>query len=262
MILCLDVGNSHIFAGVFEKNELRLQFRYPSKQASTSDQIGVFLKSVFRENGISLSEVTDIAICSVVPSINYSLRSACIKYLNLEPFILRSGVKTGLKIIAKNTHEVGADRIANAIAAVDQFPNKNIIVVDFGTATTFCAISAGREYLGGPIMPGIRISMEALHCHAAMLSPVNILAPKQCLGQTTTNNIQSGLYFGQLGAVREIMKRLTQEAFRGVDPMLVGTGGFAHLFEAENVFSAIVPDLVLHGLRLALLKNTSLVSAV
>ncbi len=194
MILCLDVGNSHIFGGVFDSETLRLRFRYPSTQGSTSDQIGVFLKSVFRENNVSLSEVQHIAICSVVPSLNYSLRSACIKYLDLEPFILEVGVKTGLNIVAKNPREVGADRIANAIAAIHQFQSENIIVIDFGTATTFCAISADRDYLGGPIMPGIRISMQALHHHAAMLSPVNIVIPKQCLGQRTVSNIQSGLF--------------------------------------------------------------------
>jgi len=256
MILCLDVGNSHIFGGVFDQEKLRLQFRYPSTQVTTSDQMGVFLKSVFRENNLSLSKVKHIAICSVVPSLNYSLRSACLKYLNTEPFILQSGVKTGLKIVAKNTHEVGADRIASAIAASNQFPKKNIIVVDFGTATTFCAVSAERDYLGGPIMPGIRISMEALHNRAALLSPVNILKPKQCLGQTTVKNIQSGLYYGQLGAVREILEKLTQEAFQGEAPVLVGTGGFSHLFESEKIFTSIIPELVLQGLRLGLLKNT------
>ena len=260
MILCLDVGNSHIFGGAFDGDELRLRFRYPSNQVSTSDQMGVFLKGVFRENTLLSSEVKHIAICSVVPSLDYSLRSACLKYFNVEPFLLEAGVKTGLKIIAKNTREVGTDRIANAIAAVHQFANKNIIVVDFGTATTFCAVSAEHDYLGGPIMPGMRISMEALHRHAAMLSPVNILAPQQCLGQTTVNNIQSGLYYGQLGAVREIVKRLAQEAFFGAAPVLIGTGGFAHLFESEKIFTTIIPNLVLQGLRLALLKNTSSVS--
>ena len=256
MIVCLDVGNSHIFGGVFDGDKLRLRFRYPSKQASTSDQLGVFLKGVFHENNLLPSEVEHIAICSVVPSLNYSLRSACLKYFKQEPFILQAGVKTGLNILTKNPREIGADRIANAIAAVNQFPDKNIIVVDFGTATTFCAVRAGVDYLGGPIMPGIRISMESLHSQAAMLSPVNILAPQQCLGQTTSNNIQSGLYYGQLGAVREIFSRLRAEVFQGDKPVLVGTGGFAHLFESENIFSATVPDLVLHGLRLALVKNT------
>jgi len=255
MILCLDVGNSHIFGGIFEQEELRLQFRYPSNQVSTSDQIGVFLKSVFRENKLVLSEIQHIAICSVVPSLNYSLRAACLKYLDTEPFILQSGVKTGLKIIAKNTREVGADRIANAIAASDTFTKKNIIIVDFGTATTFCAVSADRDYLGGPIMPGIRISMEALHSRAALLSPVSILSPKQCLGQTTTSNVQSGLYYGQLGAVREIVEKIIQEAFQGATAIIIGTGGFAHLFGSEKIFTAIIPDLVLRGLRLALLRN-------
>lgn len=255
MLLCLDVGNSHIFGGIFEDDQLRLSFRYPSNQVSTSDQIGVFLKSIFRENGLKASKVADIAICSVVPHLVYSLRSACLKYFSCEPFVLQAGVRTGLRVMGKNPHAIGADRIANSIGATHLFPNKNIIVVDFGTATTFCAINARRDYLGGPILPGLRISMESLTHHAAMLSPVSIVAAPDCLGQTTEHNIQSGLYFGQLGAVKEIVGRLSQEGFQGVSPILVGTGGFAHLFETEKLFTAIIPDLVLHGLRIALKRN-------
>jgi len=258
MLLCLDVGNSHIFGGIFEEETLRLSFRYPSNQVSTSDQIGVFLKSVFRENNLDSSQVSEIAICSVVPHLNYSLRAACVKYFSKEPFVLEVGVKTGLRVAAKNPCEIGADRIANSIGAINSFPNKNIITVDFGTATTVCAITAGRDYLGGPILPGIRISMESLTTHAAMLSPVNIVAMSKCLGQTTMNNIQSGLYYGQLGAVKEIVSRLQVEAFQGETSVIVGTGGFAQLFENEQLFTAVIPDLVLHGLRIALIKNTSI----
>ena len=258
MLLCLDIGNSHIFGGIFEKGELRLSFRYPSSQVNTSDQIGVFLKSVFRENGLNASKVMAIAICSVVPHLDYSLRAACIKYFKTEPFVLQAGVRTGLRVLAKNPHEIGADRIANSLGATYLFPNKNIIVVDFGTATTFCAISARRDYFGGPILPGLRISMKALTTHAAMLSPVNIVVASNCLGQTTASNIQSGLYFGQLGAVKEIVARLQKEVFQGTAPILVATGGFAHLFEQEALFTAMISDLVLHGLRIALTKNTEL----
>lgn len=255
MLLCLDVGNSHIFGGIFEKEAFHLSFRYPSNQVSTSDQIGVFLKSVFRENNLNASEVEAIALCSVVPRLNYSLRAACLKYFKIEPFVLQAGVRTGLRVMTKNPREIGADRIANSIGAAHLFPNKNLIVVDFGTATTFCAINAERDYLGGPILAGLRISMESLTTQAAMLSPVNIIAPSRCLGQTTSGNIQSGLYFGQLGAVKEIVQRLQEEVFQGVTPTLVATGGFAHLFEREKIFDAMIPDLVLHGLRLALAKN-------
>lgn len=261
MLLCLDVGNSHIFGGIFEGEVLRLSFRYPSNQVSTSDQIGIFLKGVFRENGFDSAEVADIAICSVVPHLNYSLRAACVKYFNKEPFVLKAGVRTGLRVMSKNPHEIGADRIANSIGAINSFPNKNIIAVDFGTATTFCVITSDKDYLGGPILPGLRISMESLTRNAAMLSPVNIVSMSECLGQTTTSNVQSGLYYGQLGAVKEIIGRLRKEVFQGKAPVVVGTGGFAQLFEGEGLFTAIIPDLVLHGLRLALAKNTELSKA-
>jgi len=262
MLLCLDIGNSHIFGGIFKKDTVCFSFRYPSSQVNTSDQIGVFLKGVFRENNLDASTVTDIAICSVVPHLDYSLRAACVKYFKKEPFVLQTGVRTGLRVMGKNPASIGADRIANSIGAAHLFPDKNIIVVDFGTATTFCAINARRDYLGGPILPGLRISMESLTHHAAMLSPVSIIAAPECLGQTTEENIQSGLYFGQLGAVKEIVQRLQEDAFQGIAPILVGTGGFAYLFEREKLFTTVIPDLVLRGLRIALMKNTNEIGTV
>ena len=256
MLLCLDVGNSHIFGGIFDGEQLCVSFRYPSAQACTSDQVGVFLKGVIRENDIDMTDIVGISICSVVPRLNYSLRSACLKYFKKDPFIMQTGVKTGLRILAKNPREIGADRIANSMGAADQFPNESMIVIDFGTATTFSVISAKKEYLGGPIMPGLRISMESLTANAAMLSPVNIVTRPLCAGQTTASNIQSGLYYGQLGAVREIINQLQQEiSFLGETSTLVATGGFSHLFEQEKLFSAISPNLVLQGLRVAWLKN-------
>ena len=133
MILCIDVGNSHIYGGVFDEDEIKLRFRHTSK-VSTSDELGIFLKSVLRENNCSPEKIKKIGICSVVPQLDYSLRSACVKYFSSEPFLLQAGVKTGLNIKYRNPLEVGADRIANAIAATHSYPNQNIIVIDFGTA--------------------------------------------------------------------------------------------------------------------------------
>src|SRR5579871_4810272 len=132
MILCLDVGNTHIFGGVFDKDEIILRFRYDTKQPHTSDQIGVFFRSVLRENNIEASKIKQIAVASVVPSIDYSLRSACIKYFDAEPFVLQAGVKTGLKIKTEHPEKVGADLVAEAIAGVHRYPKKNLIIVDFG----------------------------------------------------------------------------------------------------------------------------------
>ena len=157
---------------------------------------------------------------------------------------------TDLKIEYKNPHEVGADRISSAIAAIHKYPDKDIIVIDLGTATTFDAITAEKAYLGGAIIPGLYISMKALYENTAKLSPVNILRPEQVIGQTTAANIQAGLFYSHLGAAREIIQRVTTTVFHGRKPIIIGTGGFAHLFENENIFTTIIPELVLHGLNI------------
>lgn len=252
MILCLDIGNSQIYGGVFNDDVIQVRFRYNSNLGSTSDQLGVFLRSVLRENDIESTQIERIAICSVVPHMDYSLRSACVKYFNREPFLLQAGKKTGLKIQYRNPQEVGSDRIANAIAATHLFPKKNLIVVDFGTATTLCAISANKEYLGGVILAGMRLSMEALEKNTAKLRPVEIITPQIILGRSTTESIQIGLYYSQLATVRSLSQDIKAHYWPDEEFLLIGTGGFAHLFAADKIFDHILPDLVLHGLRIAL----------
>lgn len=255
MILCLDIGNTLIYGGVFQDEKLILQFRKPSQYRASSDEAGLFLKGVLRENDIEPLAIKQIAMCSVVPDADYSIRSGCIKYFNMTPFQLQVGVRTGLKIKYHNPHEVGADRIANAIAGVELYPDRNLIIVDFGTATTFCVISKEKEYLGGIILPGIRISMEALEKQTAKLPPVEIKACNRVVGQSTTESIQSGLYFGQIGTVKEIKSLITEEAFHGDVPYMIGTGGFAYLFNRVKLFDVIIPDLVLQGLYHTLKLN-------
>lgn len=256
MILCLDIGNSHIFGGVFKDGTLQLQFRHDSNQKSTSDQLGVFLRSILREHKLDPDAVKQVAISSVVPALDYSMRAACVKYFNLEPFLLKAGVKTGLNIKYRNPQEVGADRIANAIAAVERFPNKNVIVVSCGTATTVCGVSKEKAYLGGTILAGIRLCMEALQHNAAKLPPVEIVRAEKASGRSTIEGIQAGLYFGHLGSMREVIARTVTEVFNGEQPIVIGTGGFAHLFEGEKLFTIIVPDLILRGLYLAIGLNS------
>ena len=256
MILCLDVGNTNILGGVFQNENIELRFRYDTKPSSSSDQLGLFLRQVLSENSIDPDKIQQIAICSVVPSTDYSLRAACKKYFQIDPFFLQAGAKTGLKIQVKNTFEVGADRIANSIAAVNLYPKKNIIIIDLGTATTFCAITADKCYLSGAIMPGIRIAMESLSSKTAKLSAVEIVKPNQAIGRDTASNIQSGLYFGQLGAMREITKLFIEEVFKNERPIIIGTGGFTHLFFEDKIFDVVLPDLVLYGLKLALKNNS------
>lgn len=254
MMLCIDVGNSHIYGGVFDGEEIRLRFRHTSK-VSTSDELGIFLKSVLRENNCNPDAITEIGICSVVPSIDYSLRAACVKYFSCEPFLLQAGVKTGLNIKYRNPIEVGADRIANAISATYSYPNQNLIVIDFGTATTFCAITAQKAYLGGVILPGVRLSVEALSKNTARLPSVEILKLEQVIGRSTVESIQSGVYFGVLGACKELIHRINKESFNNQGSLVLATGGFASLFDNQNIYDHIVPDLVLQGIRLAFLMN-------
>ncbi len=255
MILTLDVGNSQIFGGLFNKGELTLRFRKTSRPATSSDEMGLFLRSVLRENGSDPAEVDQIALCSVVPDMVYSLRSCCRKYFALDPFILQAGVKTGLKILYRNPIEVGPDRIANAIGAAHLHPEANLIIIDFGTATTFDVVRAGRDYLGGIIVPGFRIAMEALEKNTARLPSVEIVPPTELIGRSTVESIQSGLYFGNRAMVRDLTKEIREQAFRGERAVVIGTGGFSRLFETERVFDELIPDLVLIGLVRALGLN-------
>ena len=255
MTLTLDVGNSQIFGGVFEDGELTVRFRKPSRQPTSSDELGLFLRAVLRENGKNPAEIDQIAVCSVVPDVIYSLRSCCRKYFGLDPFILQAGMKTGLKIRYRNPLEVGADRIANAIAAAELFPDRNLIIIDLGTATTLDAVGAERVFLGGIILPGLRISMEALEKGTARLPNVEIVRAAELVGRSTVEGIQSGLYFGNLAAIRALTKDVRQQAFNGDPAVVIGTGGFSQLFESEQIFDALVPDLVLLGLMRALSLN-------
>jgi type III pantothenate kinase len=255
MILCLDIGNSQIFGGVFENGILRVSFRQDTTQTQTSDQYGIFLRSVIRENAIDPTVIKHIAICSVVPNLDYSIIAACKKYFALEPFILQTGVKTGIKIKYSNPMEIGADLIASAIAAVKYYPNQNVIIVDFGTATTICPISADKEFLGGIILPGMRLGMESLQANTAKLPCVRIIKPVKILGNSTVESIQAGLYYGQLAAVSEIVRLVTLEVFKDEVPSVIGTGGFAHLFADAHAFTKIIPNMVLDGLFHALKMN-------
>jgi type III pantothenate kinase len=255
MKLCLDVGNSHIYGGVFESGNALMTFRKASKLGSSSDEYGLFFRSVLRENGIDSNQVTEIALCSVVPEVVYAISAACQKYFDIRPFILQAGVKTGLKIQYRNPLEVGSDRIANAIAGINLFPDENLVIVDLGTATTLCAVGKDRSYKGGVILPGLKMSMQALESGTSKLGSVEIIRKDTCLGRTTAASIQSGLYFGHLGALQEIMSRIRLEEFGGQRPKVIATGGFASLFAGTGLFDHVAQDLVLHGLLAVLELN-------
>lgn len=248
MILCLDVGNSQVFGGVFNSGELIFQFRRTSQLRSTSDELGVFFRSVLRENEVRPEALTEIVICCVVPDLLYSLRACAQKYFGIEPLVLRPGVKTGLKIQYRDPKEVGADRIAAAVGAIKLFPARNLIVADFGTATTVCAISKDKVFLGGNILPGVRLSMEALEMRTAQLPSVEIKPVRTALGTSTVESIQSGLYWSNVGMLKEIVAKITEQEFSSEEPLVVGTGGFVHLFDRQKIFDHVVDDLILVGL--------------
>ena len=255
MLLCLDTGNSQIHGGVFEGDELRCQFRKSTSPLGSSDELGVFFTAALRAQGIDPGDIKHIAICSVVPAALHSLRSACVKYFDCEPFVLQAGVKTGLKIKYRNPLEVGSDRISNAIAAVHLHPGRDLLVVDFGTATTIEVITATGDYLGGAIMPGVGVSAETLASHTAKLPRVEIARPEAALGRSSVESIQSGLFHGHVGAVRHLISLLTNEAFHDRRPQVIGTGGFARMFERESLFDEVIPELVLQGLKHAYALN-------
>lgn len=266
MLLCLDVGNSQILAGVYNNTgELVLSFRHETQPTITSDKFGIFLRSVLRENNIDYTNIANIAIGSVVPSIDYSLRAACKKYLNTDPFILSPSTTTGIKNKIHNQAETGADLIAAALAAIHIYPQHNIIIVDLGTATTITAVTANHEFLGGAFIPGVNLSIKALSNNTAKLFPVAIVKPTTVIGHSTVEAMQSGAYYGHLGAIKEIIKQMSQEiqfSQKSVDtkPIIIATGGFAYLFDDAKVFDLIKPDLVLDGLYLAFMLNANMFS--
>jgi type III pantothenate kinase len=255
MILTFDIGNTQISGGIFDNEKMVLQFRRGTAAGTSSDELGIFLRSVLRENDIDAHQISDIACCSVVPSMNYAATSACVKYFGVEPLMIRAGIKTGLKLRYGNPKEIGADRIAAAIGAVGLETGKDIIVVDMGTATTVDVITEQKEYFGGAILAGINMSMHALASGTAQLPTVEIVVPEKACGNTTASAIQSGLYYGTIGAVRELIEVFTAESFAGRKPFVIGTGGLSHQFEKTGLFDRIVPCLVLDGLRRALILN-------
>jgi type III pantothenate kinase len=255
MLLCLDVGNSQVFGGLFDKqNHLVMRFRMSSK-SQTSDEFAIFLVQVLRENHFEPKDVKHIAISSVVPHFDYSIRAACIKYFSITPFFVHSGMKSPLNIQYVQSRELGADRIANAIAALDMYPQQNLIIIDFGTAMTFCAIDKNAAFLGGAIFPGMRLLVDTLAKNTAKLPVVEVIAVEEAVAKTTVTGIQSGIFFGTLGACRELIATFRKEVFNHEQVKIIATGGFSGLFEKSGIYDVHVPDLILHGIRIAAKDN-------
>jgi len=254
MILVMDVGNTNIVLGVYEDKKLLINWRMGSDKEKTSDEFGMFILSLFNNEKLDIGKVEAVVIASVVPPIMYSLEHAVRKYFKLEPLIIGPGVKTGINIKIENPREVGADRIVNAVAAYDIYGGP-LIIVDFGTATTFCAISSKSEYLGGVICPGIKISAEALFQKAAKLPRIELNKPESVIGRNTVLSMQSGIFYGYVGQVDYVVRRMKRE-MNEENIKVIATGGLARLIASESeTINEINGLLTLEGLRIIYEKN-------
>jgi len=256
-VLTIDVGNSQILFGVFIEKKLKFKFIKSNQTVCSSDELGLFMVLSLREYKIYPDNILYIVISSVVPKINDPIKYACIKYFNCHPFILEinSNLEIGIKSTCSNFTEIGSDRIANCIGTNFLFPNKNAIIVDFGTATTICILKNGIEYIGGIIFPGLHLLMKSLEENTAKLSEVNIKIPKKIIGNSTEEHIQSGIYFGTLGLIKETIKHVRSTLFTGKNMVIVATGGFSNIFSLNKLFHFIEKDLVLFGLLKFLYLN-------
>ncbi|MFZ5591613.1 MAG: type III pantothenate kinase [Bacillota bacterium] len=253
MILVFDVGNTNIVLGVFRDQELLAHWRISTSIQRTADEYGMLLAALFQHHGISMQDVQAVVISSVVPPLMRALEELAQKYFGVEPLVVGPGIKTGIAIKYENPREVGADRIVNAVAAYEKYGGP-IIIVDFGTATTFCAINARGEYLGGAIAPGIAISTEALFARAAKLPRVELVRPLSVIGRNTVSSMQSGIIFGFAGQVDAIVGRMKKEL--GGQCKVIATGGLAELIARETSSIDVVDNLLtLQGLRLIYERN-------
>lgn len=253
VILAFDVGNTNIVLGVYREKELLEHWRLSTFPYRTADEYGMLLRDLLRSVEVALPEIKDMVISSVVPPLMLSLEQMAQKYFGVEPLVVGPGIKTGLAIKYENPKEVGADRIVNAVAGYELFGGP-LIIVDFGTATTFCAISSKGEYLGGVIAPGIGISTEALFARAAKLPRVEFVRPPSVIGKNTVHSMQSGIIYGFAGQVDEIVRRMKKEM--GGHALVIATGGLAELIAREaGTIDRVEPLLTLTGLRIIYERN-------
>ncbi len=248
MLLAIDVGNTNTVLGAFEGAQLLQQWRVETSLARTSDEWGILARQLMDASGVDPSRVSAIAVSSVVPPLASALERMASRWFGVKPLFVGPGVKTGMPILYESPREVGADRVVNAVAAFARWKT-GLIVVDFGTATTFDAVSPRGEYLGGAISPGVTISMEALFRNASRLPRVDFARPPSVVGRNTVASMQSGLVYGYVGLVDGICERMAAEL--GFAPKVVATGGLAPLVAGlSRSISEVDEHLTLEGLRL------------
>lgn len=257
MIFVLDIGNTNTVLGVFQDDTLKYEWRIQTDRHKTEDEFGMLIKSLFDFKGLSFSAIEGIIISSVVPPIMQALEKMCHNYFGITPLVVgKEKVDSFLHISYPNPKEIGADRIVNAVGAVEQYDTP-LIIIDFGTATTFCYVDERQSYHGGIIAPGIKISMDALYSHASKLPKIEIQQPENVVGQSTVEAMQSGVFYGFVGQVDGIVKRMKQTT--GTNPTVLATGGLATLIaKGSDTIDVIEPHLTLKGLYTIYQKNKKL----
>lgn len=256
MLLVIDVGNTNIVFGIYKDRDLLNNWRIASDKDRTSDEYGLLFKQIFNYHTLEPDDVDSIIISSVVPPLMHTLFNMCIKYFDIKPIIVGPGVKTGMDIKYDNPKEVGADRIVNGVAGYEKYGGP-LIIVDFGTAITFDAISKDGDYLGGVIAPGVGISAEALFLRTSKLPKVEIAKPDRIIGKNTVNSIQSGLVYGCAGLVDYIIENMMNEiSTNGETVKVIATGGFASMIGSVSKYISNIDNLLtLEGLRIIHERN-------
>ncbi|HLS20484.1 MAG TPA: type III pantothenate kinase [Bacillota bacterium] len=254
MIFVLDIGNTNTVLGVFKDNELFHEWRIKTDRHKTEDEFAILVKSLFDLKNISFKDIKGIIISSVVPPIMFALEQMCRKYFAIEPLVIgREEVNSQLGMRYPNPREIGADRIVNAVGAIKSY-GAPVIIVDFGTATTYCYVNEKEEYYGGIISPGIKISMEALYSKASKLPKIEIQRPETVIGHSTVEAMQSGVYYGYVGQVDGIIKRMKEQV--GNTAKVIATGGLAPLIaKGSETIDHVDQQLTLKGLYIIYKRN-------